>query len=303
MKIDASTRTGMLSNMFSQFTKRLSNFSLEGVDDGRKRLEADIRSIVRELDVTAFHVLRSCHLFNSVEARMVTRSLVDESLYPERPKIFAAAVRGELQLYLDNESVRAFFDLYDSAALATELARSAILTSGSIKSISSLAKAAAAWRATAVHAVEAIRQGEVLLQNTGVEYVVSERERIVALLLQAAEGGTAGVDARLATLGGRAVDERRYPRYQKSLPVTLTVCGRSMPAILRDIARGGCGVEATNRLSKAVHIRVAMTNLLNLDGEVIWVSGLRAGIKFDQLLNEAELMRARGMSAERSRRS
>jgi hypothetical protein len=253
-------------------------------------LESMVRALVREIEVTSQLALASCVVFNALQIGIPISVASLHRYYPNRPKVLTAILRSEMSLHLDKDSTCAFSNLHDAAALAIELARGTISISGSIKSTSNVAGVAQAWRATSVHAVEALQQARVLLLNTGVAYRIPDPERMIYLLQQAADGATSGVNAD-GTIAGRSINEdRRHPRYFKSFPATLTYGESSQPAIVRDMSCGGCGIDIIKRLPIGGHVRMSLSDLSTFEGKIVWACGLRAGLKFDHQLTEAEVM-------------
>jgi PilZ domain len=274
-----------VSKPIVSWLSRIANSA--GVRNEQPGPDNEYLKIAKEASTISKSALRMCVLFNALEHEAkFCMPLLD---FPNTPKSFMSVSRGETRAYLDNDSLYALSNFYDSCAVAVELSRGFFPTSGPIELSEELVRAAQAWRVTCLHAIEALQQVSVLLQNVGAKHVIPDAKETIALLLSAAEKGI----PRLACSGpdddGSIAEMRRHPRYSVSVPVTLELDYKSQPAILRDISRGGCGLETISRPPDRVAATISISNGIALKGKVVWSSGLRSGIQFDEVLSEAEV--------------
>ena len=210
-------RSSWLSAAYRQIVGRPARDS-----DSDQIFENTVRSLVREIELTAHAVAISCAIANAVEKGVPLVQSETHRHFPDRPKIFPTVLHGGTTLYLDRDSANAFAMLHASAALASELSvrHITMVTVGNCYRLA-LSGAADAWRTTASQAVEAVKQAGLLLTNMGASYRIADAEGLIARLKAVATGATTGVNPNGRVTVPLIREERQHTRYLKSIPATI----------------------------------------------------------------------------------
>ena len=87
----------------------------------------------------------------------------------------------------------------------------------------------------------------------------------------------------------REWQDRRHQRHLKSLAVTLEIGDRVYTARMRDVSRGGCGIETIDPIGDKSRVCIVLPNGFKVDGKIVWVGVSRAGIAFDRELSDRQL--------------
>ncbi|MCT2398316.1 PilZ domain-containing protein [Novosphingobium mangrovi (ex Huang et al. 2023)] len=84
------------------------------------------------------------------------------------------------------------------------------------------------------------------------------------------------------------MDERDYERLIVDKGIECFVGERRYEVFLYDLSSGGCMIEAPRallRVGMAIHLR--LDEPIEASGQVVWMVGGNAGVRFSQLLHEA----------------
>ncbi len=246
-------------------------------------LEANVRALLRELEITTQRVAISCAIANASAQGVTIAPHYAIQYYPDRPKAFTAILHGTRPLYLDRDSIASFSTLYEATALAVEFS---LEQSNGTPALAS----AQAWRTAARHAIEALHQADVLAGNLGAAYRIPDAPTVLAKLADVANGATPGVNPNGTITCPDLRDERRQIRYPKSMPATLNLPTGTAPVMLRDISTGGCGFATTRHFIRGTQVTLALPDQSRFEGQIAWSLGLSAGIAFTTPITESEAM-------------
>jgi len=93
----------------------------------------------------------------------------------------------------------------------------------------------------------------------------------------------------------REWQDRRHQRHAKSLEVILEIGDKVNNAMMRDISRGGCGIETSDPIVEKSRVCIVLPDGFRVDGKVVWVGVSRAGIAFDRELSDRQLQEEFGL--------
>lgn len=84
------------------------------------------------------------------------------------------------------------------------------------------------------------------------------------------------------------MDERNHERFVVDKEIECFVGERRHEVILYDLSSGGCMIELPQAsLNGGAFIHLRMNQFIEVSGQVVWVFGGNAGVRFSQFLHEA----------------
>lgn len=253
-------------------------------------VEDTCRKLVRELAEAVELVTWSCAIANAIDRGVhLPPSTVIRHL-PERPVVYPAVLHGLSPLFLDRDTLLTFTAFYGAANTAIEFTTKALDNDGAGRREAAAAGPVAAWRCAAASATAAIAQAQLLLANVGARYRLPDIDKTCELLAEVARGGILGIDQQRGVRPLRLVESRRFTRYPKNLPALLDHGGAGLAVVIRDVSRGGCGLDVTMLLPKGLPVTVELGDGSQFASVVVWSAPLNAGVEFDSPLSEDEAM-------------
>lgn len=264
------------------FFKLRHGFARRSIEDP---VVASAQELVREMSDSVEFVVWSCAIANAIERGVpLPMSTVIRHL-PERPKLYPAVLHGLGSIYVDRDTLLAFSSYYAAADTAVEFA-----TGPLDRQRLPDASRTAAWRCAASRAVAAVKQAQLFLANIGSDDRLPSEGAIVGLLEEVARGGILGIDQEGGVRPLRIVESRRFSRYPKRIPALIDVGGEHLSAVVRDISRGGCGIDVTRLLPRGLSVAIELDDRTRLCGAVVWSGPLHAGVEFTTPISEEQAM-------------